>query len=220
MPRRPVTKEFWKASTLSNRNLSKLLCEGKDDTGNKVCSSAERGTRESWLVRGTLQSRSITFIHDFPVCWASMRRRIRRIALQFATGVESTVRRSPLRLNAGTPPTTIPEGNSYIERFHRSLKEEEVWLSEYQNLGQAEHRSQDRGVQSQPFASRTPWTNPAGRSHPVRPPSLQTRPLVSGSEGALQVLFLPRQRSLNVFGASFLSRSYSADFTTQAQAFS
>ncbi len=30
-----------------------------------------------------------------------------------------------------------PEGNSYIERFHRSLKEEEVWLAEYQNLDQA-----------------------------------------------------------------------------------
>ena len=31
-----------------------------------------------------------------------------------------------------------PEGNSYIERFHRSLKEEEVWLNEYQNFDQAE----------------------------------------------------------------------------------
>ena len=31
-----------------------------------------------------------------------------------------------------------PEGNSYIERFHRSLKEEEVWLNEYQNFQQAE----------------------------------------------------------------------------------
>lgn len=30
-----------------------------------------------------------------------------------------------------------PEGNSYIERFHRSLKEEEVWVSEYQNLEEA-----------------------------------------------------------------------------------
>ena len=30
-----------------------------------------------------------------------------------------------------------PEGNSYIERFHRSLKEEEVWVSEYENLEQA-----------------------------------------------------------------------------------
>ena len=31
-----------------------------------------------------------------------------------------------------------PEGNSYIERFHRSLKEEEVWLNEYQSFDQAE----------------------------------------------------------------------------------
>ena len=30
-----------------------------------------------------------------------------------------------------------PEGNSYIERFHRSLKEEEVWPSEYQSLEEA-----------------------------------------------------------------------------------
>ena len=30
-----------------------------------------------------------------------------------------------------------PEGNSYIERFHRSLKEEEVWVSEYQSLEEA-----------------------------------------------------------------------------------
>jgi putative transposase len=30
-----------------------------------------------------------------------------------------------------------PEGNSYIERFHRSLKEEEVWINEYQNFNQA-----------------------------------------------------------------------------------
>jgi putative transposase len=54
-----------------------------------------------------------------------------------------------------------PEGNSYIERFHRSLKEEEVWLNEYQNFDQAEHRPLDRGVQSRPSASRTPRTNPA-----------------------------------------------------------
>ena len=27
-----------------------------------------------------------------------------------------------------------PEGNSYIERFHRSLKEEEVWTAEYRNV--------------------------------------------------------------------------------------
>src|ERR1700693_4813953 len=31
-----------------------------------------------------------------------------------------------------------PEGNSYIERLHRSLKEEEVWLNEYQTFDQAE----------------------------------------------------------------------------------
>jgi hypothetical protein len=30
-----------------------------------------------------------------------------------------------------------PEGNSYIERFHRSLKEEDVWLNEYQNFDRA-----------------------------------------------------------------------------------
>ena len=30
-----------------------------------------------------------------------------------------------------------PEGNSYIQRFYRSLKEEEVWLAEYRNLDEA-----------------------------------------------------------------------------------
>src|SRR5215469_4595023 len=30
-----------------------------------------------------------------------------------------------------------PEGNSYIERFHRSLKGEEVWTTEYRNLQEA-----------------------------------------------------------------------------------
>ncbi len=30
-----------------------------------------------------------------------------------------------------------PEGNSYIERFHRSLKEEEVWINEYQSFDHA-----------------------------------------------------------------------------------
>jgi len=30
-----------------------------------------------------------------------------------------------------------PEGNSYIERFHRSLKEEEVWVREYRSLEEA-----------------------------------------------------------------------------------
>ena len=30
-----------------------------------------------------------------------------------------------------------PEGNSYIERFHRSLKEEEVWTAKYRSLEEA-----------------------------------------------------------------------------------
>jgi putative transposase len=30
-----------------------------------------------------------------------------------------------------------PEGNSYIERFDRSLKEEEVWTAEYRSLEEA-----------------------------------------------------------------------------------
>ena len=30
-----------------------------------------------------------------------------------------------------------PEGDSYIERFHRSLKEEEVWTAEYRSLEEA-----------------------------------------------------------------------------------
>jgi putative transposase len=30
-----------------------------------------------------------------------------------------------------------PEGNSYIERFHRSLKEEEVWTSEDRSVEEA-----------------------------------------------------------------------------------
>jgi putative transposase len=30
-----------------------------------------------------------------------------------------------------------PEGNSYIERFHRSLKKEEVWTAEYRSLEEA-----------------------------------------------------------------------------------
>jgi putative transposase len=30
-----------------------------------------------------------------------------------------------------------PEGNGYIERFHRSLKEEEVWTTEYRSLQEA-----------------------------------------------------------------------------------
>ncbi len=32
-----------------------------------------------------------------------------------------------------------PEGNGMIERFHRSLKEEEIWLNEYRSLEEARH---------------------------------------------------------------------------------
>jgi len=56
-----------------------------------------------------------------------------------------------------------PEGNSYIERFHRSLKEEEVWVSEYQCLAEAQasigrylwEYNHDRPHQS--LGDRTPW---------------------------------------------------------------
>jgi putative transposase len=52
-----------------------------------------------------------------------------------------------------------PEGNSYIERFHRSLKEEEVWTAEYRSLEEARinigrwileynHERPHRGVQN------------------------------------------------------------------------
>jgi putative transposase len=52
-----------------------------------------------------------------------------------------------------------PEGNSYIERFHRSLKEEEVWTAEYRSLeeartgiahwiGEYNHDRPHRGVQN------------------------------------------------------------------------
>jgi transposase InsO family protein len=52
-----------------------------------------------------------------------------------------------------------PEGNSYIERFHRSLKGEEVWTAEYRSLQEASasiarwleeynHNRPDRGVEN------------------------------------------------------------------------
>jgi putative transposase len=39
-----------------------------------------------------------------------------------------------------------PEGNSYIERFHRSLKEEEVWTAEYRSVEEA-RASIDRWIE-------------------------------------------------------------------------
>jgi putative transposase len=78
-----------------------------------------------------------------------------------------------------------PEGNSYIERFHRSLKEEEVWLNEYQNFDQAQrsiacwieeynHDRPHRGLHGQ-----TPHDARARFAHAL----LQTRPHVSSYEG-------------------------------------
>ena len=57
-----------------------------------------------------------------------------------------------------------PEGNSYIERFHRSLKEEEVWTDGGvpQCAGSAGvDRALDPGVQSRPPASRRRQSYPA-----------------------------------------------------------
>jgi putative transposase len=56
-----------------------------------------------------------------------------------------------------------PEGNSHIERFHRSLKEEEVWTAEYRSLEESadQHCSLDRGVQSRPASPRSPKSHSA-----------------------------------------------------------
>jgi hypothetical protein len=62
-----------------------------------------------------------------------------------------------------------PEGNSYIERFHRSLKEEEVWTAEYSTLEEARASIArwirwiplDPGVQPRPASSRGPKSHPA-----------------------------------------------------------
>ena len=83
-----------------------------------------------------------------------------------------------------------PEGNSYIERFHRSLKEEEVWLHEYQNFDQAE-LSIARWIEEYNYdrsASRTPRTNPSRRSRPVRPnPYFKHGPMCLVLRGALHI---------------------------------
>jgi hypothetical protein len=82
-----------------------------------------------------------------------------------------------------------PEGNSYIERFHRSLKEEEVWLNEYQNFAQAKlsiarwieeynHDRPHRGLHG-----RTPHDARAVFAQTMLKPSLQTRPHVSSLTG-------------------------------------
>ena len=81
-----------------------------------------------------------------------------------------------------------PEGNSYIERFHRSLKEEEVWLNEYQNFDQAELSiARWIRVQSRPSASRTPRQTRPRRSCPVCPnPYFKHGPMCLVCRGALQ----------------------------------
>jgi transposase InsO family protein len=82
-----------------------------------------------------------------------------------------------------------PEGNSYIERFHRGLKEEEVWLNDYQTFDQAQ-QSIARWIEEYnhaPSASRTPRTNPARRPCPVRPyPYFKHGPMCLVCRGALQ----------------------------------
>jgi len=56
-----------------------------------------------------------------------------------------------------TPRTAYhhPEGNSYIERFHRGVKEEEVWTAKYRNLEEA-------------CASNARWTEGYNRDWPHR----------------------------------------------------
>jgi putative transposase len=56
-----------------------------------------------------------------------------------------------------------PEGNSYIERFHHSLKEEEVWTAEYRTLEEARASIARwiEEVQSRPASSRRRKSHPA-----------------------------------------------------------
>ena len=79
-----------------------------------------------------------------------------------------------------------PEGNSYIERFHRSLKELGGVAPRVPELrpGRAEHRTLDRGVQLRPFRIADSTDEPRTTFAPGSPkPLLQTRPHVSSSEG-------------------------------------
>jgi len=65
-----------------------------------------------------------------------------------------------------------PEGNGMIERFHRSLKEEEIWLSEYRSLEEArqsigrwiEEYNHDRPHRA--LGNRTPGEARAGFAQP------------------------------------------------------
>ena len=43
-----------------------------------------------------------------------------------------------------------PEGHSYIERFHRSFKEEEVWTAEYRNVEEARATELEIALRTRP----------------------------------------------------------------------
>jgi len=53
-----------------------------------------------------------------------------------------------------------PEGNSYIERFHRSLKEEEVWTAEYRSLEEARASIARPSSNERPSEANTAWISP------------------------------------------------------------
>jgi putative transposase len=60
-----------------------------------------------------------------------------------------------------------PEGNSYIERFHRSLKEEEVWTAEYRSVPEArESIGRSLGIREGSGHAQTDRATGAFREHP------------------------------------------------------
>ena len=68
--------------------------------------------------------------------------RAARVTLTTDNGTQFTSTRfietlSRLRITHRRTAYHHPEGNSYIERFHRSLKEEEVWPAEYRSVQEA-----------------------------------------------------------------------------------
>jgi transposase InsO family protein len=92
--------------------------------------------------------RSLAEIASFPRCYGTQFTSARFLATLARLGI--THRRTAYH---------HPEGNSYIERFHRSLKEEEVWPAEYRSLEEARssiarwleeynHHRPHRGVQN------------------------------------------------------------------------
>jgi putative transposase len=80
------------------------------------------------------------------------------------------------------PAYNHPEGNSFIERFHSSLKEEEVWINEYQSFG---HAKQSIAQWIEEYNHDRPHrelrTKQVRSSKPKH--LLQTRPLMSKSTG-------------------------------------